>query len=191
MKGDIILILNIIQPILSLFTLIVLLLTLLGIIYYALETNKLRKATIDHNELMIRPCLTIVKGLNKSKLRNIGNGTAINISIEDYKIRVVAFLGLKDEEFTFKWDHINKHLMSNDDMKLGEYYDEKNSKLNKLLKEKGYDPFDFPFLHSSFENYSLKIFYNDISNNHYVSKVHIDCKKRRIEFLESHKVNTK
>lgn len=57
--------------------------TALAIIYYTSETEKLRKETVRQTELSICPCLAVYSVDNSSfKIRNVGNGSAINIKFE-------------------------------------------------------------------------------------------------------------
>jgi len=182
-----ILILNIIETALLTATLTVL-------IIYTKETYKLRKATVEHNELVNRPCLTMIKSLNKfPKLKNIGHGTAINISIQIIRIGKVNYLEIKNGIFYVKWDYVNKHLMPTEDTDVGHYFESENKKLERILKNFGANAFGFPFFvkETGVREYDLEISYNDISNISYSSKVHFDCEKKKIELIESHKVNSK
>jgi hypothetical protein len=56
------------------------------ICYYTWETQKLRKETQSQTDLQIQPLpVIIIEGI-KYKLKNIGNGTAIRINIEDIEL---------------------------------------------------------------------------------------------------------
>ncbi|MFX1238581.1 MAG: hypothetical protein ACFE8P_12780 [Promethearchaeota archaeon] len=69
--------------------------TLITIIVYTSETRKLRKATVEHNELQLRPCITVyshslVRESQHPYFKNIGKSTALNIRVDR-----IAFEGEK------------------------------------------------------------------------------------------------
>lgn len=69
-----------------------LVLTLIAICWYSNETYLIRKTTVEQKELQIQPLLIIdfmeQEGRKGLYLKNIGNGVAMNISIEDRTLKV-------------------------------------------------------------------------------------------------------
>lgn len=71
----------------------VLLLTLIGIIWYSLETRGLRKISAENLELSFKPYLILVFRMisregNQFFLYNIGNGPAVKVNIDDAAIEI-------------------------------------------------------------------------------------------------------
>jgi len=168
--------------------------TLTVLIKYTIETYKLRKATFEHNELIIRPCLTLIKNFGKFiSLENIGQGGAINILIEGVILPDVCLLNEKERgDVKISWPKIYKHIEAGGSILLGgEKYESKNKTLEKNIRELGPNNLDFPFIKLLGDSYDLNISYDDISYNRYVSKIHINCKLRRIKLIESYKIKNK
>jgi len=56
------------------------------LIWYTWETNLLRMEAHRQNEIQLRPFVLLVPEQEQFQLRNIGNGTALNVSIQDVQI---------------------------------------------------------------------------------------------------------
>lgn len=68
---------------------ITLILTMIAIILYTIETGRLRRATVRHTELSLRPLVVIdwdeTEG-SKYVLRNMGKGHALKVKVEDISV---------------------------------------------------------------------------------------------------------
>jgi len=74
----------------------VLLLTLIAVIWYSLETRGLRKISAEHLELSFKPHLLLIyKDNRRFCLYNIGNGPAVRIRIDDYIVEPVKGISLR------------------------------------------------------------------------------------------------
>lgn len=78
--------------------------TFIAIIWYSYETFKLRKATERQNKYFVSPMIVVDIKYNYIKLKNVGNGPAIEISIdcrelgEEYRVYAPYLLGRESEE---------------------------------------------------------------------------------------------
>ncbi|MFW9851817.1 MAG: hypothetical protein ACFFDS_02655 [Candidatus Thorarchaeota archaeon] len=155
-----------------LITAFILFLTFIAIVYYAWETQKLRKAIVKQTELSLRPLVTINFEKGEFCLHNIGNSPALNITIDTlkdsqsklYEFSPVVLLDSKEFTSRILFQKINL---------------EKNQ---KLLKQ-GLEQIDIP------DEFSLTIHYENIENKCFYSKVTIFQKEFvRTRFLETGKV---
>ncbi len=72
---------------------IALVITMGVIIWYALETRKLRKETVKQTELSLRPYVILVRSLGRYGLsfENIGLSHALNVSIDILKMNAFFY----------------------------------------------------------------------------------------------------
>jgi len=108
----------------SVLTSYVLLLTLIAVLLYSLETRGLRKISAEHLELSFKPRLLLIYRDNRRfHLYNIGNGPAVRIRIDDYIVESIKGISLR-LKFTCppvlkkdEWLPIEIKLMSEDGKK--------------------------------------------------------------------------
>lgn len=158
----------------------ILFLTLVAVIFYTYETNKLRKETFRQTELQLRPCITMRKSGEDKKAvaMNIGHSPALNIEIEDINIKnqVISFQRrnlLKPDK-----DRMVKIIKKNIENPKEE------RKIEKIIN-------DFPFFNKNDlpeGHYQLTIKYKNIENKKYRSILKIHCDTRIIELLKTGKL---
>lgn len=74
----------------------VLLLTLIAVIWYSLETHGLRKISAEHLELSFKPHLILIcKDSRRFCLYNIGNGPAERVRIDDAVLEVIKGISIR------------------------------------------------------------------------------------------------
>ena len=147
---------------------VALVITLGVLIKYTIETKKLREATVEQNELSLRPCITIYWE-NKFLLKNIGHSPALNIRIDDLQI----------DKFIYRFNKLN--LLEPGDKELIQYI--------KVGKE---DPpgttyqqqYGFRDIANEF---ALKICYENIENKHYYSIVKLRPLAENVVFINTAK----
>jgi hypothetical protein len=162
----------------------ILFLTFLAVVYYACETQKLRKATVEHNELQLRPCITLFLNSVSAKFHvfNIGKSTAIGIQFEEKNF----------ETFKLKFDRYN-HLEPIKHDILSHHIDLKSDFREEMVEGLGGNKdriLGFPFFDKKFSNtteYVLNASYRNIDNQLYFSRIKIDCKTKNIELLDTGK----
>ncbi|MBE3143930.1 MAG: hypothetical protein IMZ61_08405 [Planctomycetes bacterium] len=71
-------------------------LTLITIFWYSYETRGLKAQMVMQNELSMRPRLIFIETISKARLvKNIGNGAALDIHIQDYSHQIEGLFTIK------------------------------------------------------------------------------------------------
>lgn len=156
---------------------IALVFTLGVLIWYTIETHKLRRETAKQTELQLSPFITI----QGNKYRNIGHSTALNIKMDrietDYFYVTFQTMNLIEpgaiKGFRFMPEPKTKD-------------DEKRVQIFKDALESEFPFFDKNFLSQGF--YILTVRYNNIENHPYLSKIKVHCEERRMELLKTGRV---
>lgn len=167
-----------------LITAVILFLTFLAVLYYACETQKLRKATVEHNELQLRPCITLFLDSISKKFHvfNIGKSTAIGIQFEEKDFETFK---IKFNKYTHLEPIKHDTLIHDIDLK-SDFREEMakgfNSDKGRIL---GFPFFDYKFSKTS--EYILYASYRNINNQQYFSKIKVDCKTKNIELVDTGK----
>jgi len=100
---------------LQLITTTILLATLLAITLYTWKTWQLKDLTSEQISLNIRPVVTLYKKNNLLKLKNIGNGIAQNIAIEEMYISTKHLTGKPKDAGNLRINcYINSACLSHD-----------------------------------------------------------------------------
>lgn len=166
-----------IEPLILLFTLGVL-------VWYACETRRLRKATVEHNNLLLKPCLTIKPNISGQQvyLQNIGISTAIEIFFDDLEIKK-SDLDIRQEYHTKQLQQIKpddlitiKHFLATPFIQSGEtaiikgniFW--KTERINMQAQNMGY-----PFYGVDYE---MSVYYKNINMTSFYSKILCDSINR-------------
>ena len=159
---------------------------------YTSATKKLMESSIEHNEILTKPFITAYPSeLGKNlEIRNLGNGTALNVSIEDIFIRGISldFPSYKNQTMWIELDVKQDFVPPGEPLKLGFEVSSEDEDFNEFIQHKDIRGFGFPFFKVGIEEYPLMIQYEDILNQKYVSHISVDCKFNRIKLVESKKV---
>ncbi|MBN1274263.1 MAG: hypothetical protein JXB26_18530 [Candidatus Aminicenantes bacterium] len=158
---------------------VILFITFLAILWYAWETNRLKKATVTQTGLLLRPLVIIDKeSTHNFSFKNISQSPALNIGIET--VESDLFYMKFNSIFALKLgDTIQLHdepdiLYKNEDVK---------KKLNDIIKTQvGYirkPDLYFPFFKREIaellSSYLLKIIYTNLKEDIFYSNVRVDC----------------
>lgn len=164
--------------------------TFVLLFFYTCYTYKLKKATVEHNELILRPCITAYKVGSNLDLLNIGNGSALNVTIEDYVFKGITAdkMGINNETMYLKADISQNYVEAHKPLGVGFIGYSDNKEFTEFIKTEGIAYFGFPFFFWGPTEYELKIHYEDIAQNKYISYVTVDCKQRRVRLTKSDKV---
>lgn len=155
--------------------------TLAFIIKYTIETTKLRKETVRHTELSLRPCITILwRDKDKLFLKNIGKSPALNIIIEP--VEVINFCKVSFPKVGLV--EVDK----NEEQKFNIAMIDKESEVIRKQME-GDDYLNFPFFPAEItkEDYFLKVYYENIIKEKYYSKIKVNLTEQKLEFVETNK----
>jgi len=163
--------------------------TVVLLFFYTKQTYLLRKATVAQNELMLRPSIIALSGNNGIRLKNIGNGSAINIYIEEIEVSGISIpeLGFNNEKMLLRIDVSEIFVEPHKELKFVFSGSSENAKFNKFIKDKSIEYFGFPFFKFGVKEYNLRIHYEDILHQPYISDITVNCKKRRIRLIDSYK----
>jgi hypothetical protein len=186
---------------------------------YTRETQRLRKATVDHNELVLKPCLFIETARN---IINIGNGSAYNIEIEhlEFKLFRMEFkpinllraesAGRGDNQIRIKpiiiksegspififGEHNNIILVDVDKVDKFKFSENRSANIfhpnNEKKERKKRISKEFPYFHQGYldvEEYTLKINYLNIQGLKYHSEIRVDCINENMELIKSGKAS--
>lgn len=169
----------------AMITTIALVVTLVVIIIYTCETKKLRKATFKQTELSLTPWIILEYKIKSLRLKNIGHSPALNIRIEPIEVRDasdnVIFI------IKFQTQYV---LESQDAAPLGLHLDFKTENF-ELMKQAYGNTLDFPYFPDEMKvaDYpSIKIYYKNLENEPFITKVQVKLKEKRLEILETGKV---
>lgn len=177
------------NQILQIVNVILILLTVLLLFRYAKQTYLLRQATVEHNELILKPCLTAYSSINNINLKNIGNGSAINVSIDDIEVSSISIpeLRFSNESMLLTID-INKNFVEpHEKLEFGFDGKSDNAGFNQFIKNKNVRYFGFPFFKYGVKEYKLRVHYENISHQPYISDITVNCEKRRIMLIKSNR----
>ena len=143
---------------------IVLFFTLMVLIKYTWETYKLRKATVNHNELILKPYITAHIESDNLSLINVGNGSAINVSIEDFIVSGISIseLGFENERMKISFDIPKNFVESHQKLKFGFNAESENAEFNAFIEEESIRYFGFPYFRHGVQEYMIRIHYEDI-----------------------------
>jgi hypothetical protein len=141
------------------------------LIWYTWETYLLRSEAQRQTELQLRPFVIIVPEQNSFQLRNVGNGTALNISVADVLI---------DQAFDVKIhfpDHIS-FLSKNDTTSI---------KAEGYRKGKPAGDFFNAHLYKEYANRSLKLVieFQNVESQTYVVEETVSPEKMTIDGIQS------
>ncbi len=154
---------------LSIIQTVALVITLVVLIIYTIQTGGLKKSTVKQTELQLRPFVIFCCSYEDLMLKNIGHSPALNISIDDFE----------SDDFTYKFDKRGS-LESNQDVKI------------RFIKVGHNDPEGTSYeLTDNFREIGREVYltirYWNIENKKYFSKVRILPWEDRVEFLETDK----
>ncbi len=62
-----------------------------------------------------------------------------------------------------------------------------NDRFNKFIKDRNVRYFGFPFFRFGVKEYKLRIHYENILHQPYVSDISVNCEERRIRLIKSYK----
>jgi len=150
------------------------------IIWYALETRKLRKETVKQTELSLRPYVILIRasyGTQRLNFENIGLSHALDVSIDILKMNTFFY--------RFQPCHLVRHSKKEAVRALPFGKDEESE---KMIKRLGPD-LDFPFFKGleKVKDYPLTVRYKNIEGTYYYTRLEVRVKERRVVILKSDK----
>ncbi|MEW6455833.1 MAG: hypothetical protein AB1410_03845 [Acidobacteriota bacterium] len=140
-------------------TSVALILTLFVVLWYAWETRRLRIETIKQTELSLRPFVIIlfIEHKNKFILKNIGNGPALKVKIDDIPL-------IKENKLYIKYIfHEIDVILAKEESEIKCEIKTNDSTLNISL-------FSHFFPHTAVKSYNFLIRYTNINNELYQTK---------------------
>lgn len=157
----------------------ILIVTLGVIVWYAIETHKLRQETAKQKELQLRPFVMLINFEGKYALKNLGFSPALNVKIENIMTDKFVFyfeeaaLVRKDQIYNIK--PIKVEAIENMAKGITKSFDD------TIIS-------DFPFFPNfKADNYKIKIDYKNMENQEYYTIMNVDCKREKIDFIENKK----
>jgi hypothetical protein len=149
----------------------------------------MKEATVEQNELQLRPCITVFHESGYLHIKNIGKNTAMNINVDVWEFdNFPVYEGFNTDKFHYTFEKVS-YLEVGEDKTIKHTYDSKDDKTLKFLTalEEG---LGFPFF-IFLISFAFDIYYENIKNQLYYSTLSIDCKKEEIKLVESGKVKSK
>lgn len=163
---------------------------------YTKETTRLRKATVDQNELNLRPFITVERrpgsGISKLDLKNNGKGVAINVSVEKTEVKGISIPNQKIEKETMEleFNTCSNVVAPDKTLELAVKGTSKNKELNKKeLRNIGFAFFEYGKY--GVNEYEIKIYYENILRQPYITEIIVDCKKKRFYLSKVDKIQKK
>jgi len=157
---------------------IALVITMGVIIWYALETRKLRKETVKQTELSLKPYVILIHtGSGLLSFENIGQSHALDVTIDILHMNVFLV--------RFQPCNLVRHGQK---VKLGFLLVGKNETAERMLRGVNVD-LGFPFFEGleKVKDYPLTIRYKNIEGTSYYTQLEVRVKERRVVVLKSEK----
>ena len=149
-----------------------LLATLIVIIVYTIKTHQMKEATVEQNELQLRPCVIVSweSDFRGIKFNNIGNSPALNIKVMDIEIGKYIY------RFEKRGLLMPNKTTSLSFIKVGKN-DPENTRYESEISLRLIDSKEF----------TIEILYENIKNRQYFSKLKVFPLVDKTEFLETDK----
>jgi len=153
---------------------IALIVTLVVLICYTIETSRLRRTTVKQTVMGLRPCIHL-QGKNYV---NIGHSPALNITIEPLELNVLTL------------DFHTTNLLEPGKARQVKFTAEgRNQEADEIMKILGHGTVDFPYFKElKVQKYILRILYENMDNQKFYTEVIVYCNLRRVQFIKTKKV---
>ena len=159
--------------------------TLIVLIIYTIFTYQLRKVTLKQTELRLTPWIILEYKIKSLRLKNIGHSPALNIRIDPIEVRDAS----NNTMFIIKFQ-THYILEPQEIAPLGCYLDFKDKEL-EFMKEAYGNILNFPFFPEELKvvDYPpITVFYKNLENVPFITKIQVRLKEKRLAVLKTGKV---